>query len=122
MHERSLVKTLLEQVDQIQREHGAIAVGEICVEVGPLSGVDITLMQIAFEQLASRSALGAAALVVNQVPLVGHCSSCVLEQRIDKFDFRCEHCGGNLAVIRGDSVQLVSVNLETEEPMEASSS
>ena len=47
MHEESLVRSLLEQVRRLVREHAAETVERIEVEVGPLSGVELDLLRSA---------------------------------------------------------------------------
>lgn len=114
MHERSLVKTLLKQVEEILRQHDAEQVTEVRVEVGPLSGVEPLLLSTAFEQLAPKSTAAGASLVIDEVALLGDCKSCGCEFEVNDFVFRCPTCGGNVRVIRGDELQLVSVTLEAD--------
>ena len=111
MHEQSLVKALLKQVDAIRRQHGAEQVAEVRIEVGPLSGVEPLLLIAAFKRLAPRSPAKAAMLVIDQVDLMAECKSCKQQFQIKNFDFRCPTCGNNVRVIRGDEFQLVSVSL-----------
>lgn len=118
MHEESLVRALLKQVDQLRREHHAQQVTEVRVEAGPLSGVEPMQLVSAFERLAPASTVAGARLVVDEVPLLASCKSCDREFQVSDFVFYCPNCGGNARVIRGDQVQLVSVSLRSEEPTE----
>jgi hydrogenase nickel incorporation protein HypA/HybF len=111
MHERSLVKSLLRQVDAIRRQHDANHVSEVRVEVGPLSGVEPLLLAAAFEQLAAESAVAGAKLVIDEVALLADCRPCGREFELGNFDFRCPTCRGNVRVTRGDELLLVSVSL-----------
>jgi hypothetical protein len=54
MHEESLVRSLLHQVEDLARQHHATEVDDIEVEIGPLSGVESLLVQEAFERLKDR--------------------------------------------------------------------
>jgi hydrogenase nickel incorporation protein HypA/HybF len=105
MHERSLVQSLLKQVDAIRRQHDAKHVSEVRVEVGPLSGVEPLLLAAAFEQLAG------AKLTIDEVALLAECQSCGREFELNDFDFHCPSCRGNVRVTRGDEFLLVSVSL-----------
>ena len=111
MHERSLVKALLKQVEEIRRQHDAEHVTEVRVEVGPLSGVEPLLLATAFDQLTPESPAAAANLVIDDVALLAECTSCGCEFAVSHFVFRCPTCGGNVRVTRGDQLQLVSVSL-----------
>jgi hydrogenase nickel incorporation protein HypA/HybF len=116
MHERSLVKTLLKQVDAVRQQHEAEHVTEVRVEVGPLSGVEPLLLATAFAQLATDSTLAGAKLVIDEVALLAECKPCGREFEVHDFVFRCPICRGNVHVTRGDEFQLVSVSLELFQP------
>lgn len=107
MHERSLVKTLLKQADQIARENDAANVAEVSVEIGPLSGVEVELVKTAFEELSPSSKLK-----VIEVPLTVRCTRCHAESDLTDFVFRCDSCGsGEVKVISGDEFRLISLTL-----------
>ena len=76
MHEQSLVRNLLRQVDQIRRENDAERVVEVRVEMGPLSGVEPSLLASAFDQLGCEDTVKSASLVIEQVELLAECGSC----------------------------------------------
>jgi hydrogenase nickel incorporation protein HypA/HybF len=110
MHEQSLVRNLLRQVDEICRQNGG-QVTEVCVQVGPLSGVEPILLASAFEQLAPSSSASDSKLVIEEVSLLANCESCTIEFEIQNFVFRCPRCQGKVNVTRGDTCQLISVSL-----------
>ena len=111
MHERSLVKRLLRQVEAICEPLDAECVTEVRIEVGPLSGVEPLLLQSAFEQLAFETAASEANLLIDEVPLRAKCTACGCDFEVGDFVFRCPDCGGNVRIIQGDEIQLVSVSL-----------
>lgn len=118
MHEQSIVRTLLKQVDEIRRQHDAEHVSEVRVEVGPLGGIEPSLLAIAFEQLAPASRVAGAKFVIDEVALLARCNSCGLEFEVKDFVFRCQACGKNVRVVRGEEFQLVSVSLQNDVPIE----
>ena len=111
MHEESLVKGLLQQVEQIQAENGSGQVLEIQVEVGPLSGVEPLLFSLAFDRLIPGTIAEGARLNLVEVPLHAHCPACDLELEVIAFNFHCPHCQGNLRVQRGDGLFLTGLTL-----------
>ena len=115
MHEQSLVRNLLNQVDQIRCQNGAQRVAEIRVEMGPLSGVEPSLLASAFDHLSVGDTVKSASLVIDQVALLAICSSCQAEFEVQNFYFRCPTCGGNVKVVQGDEFLLVSISLESDE-------
>jgi hydrogenase nickel incorporation protein HypA/HybF len=102
MHEASLVRSLLNQ------EHGGGSVGEIRIEIGPLSGVEPLLVASAFRQLATETGLSAARLLIDEIPLVARCPVCG-EFEVRAFCFRCPKCeSSQVTVVRGDELRIVS--------------
>jgi hydrogenase nickel incorporation protein HypA/HybF len=113
MHEVSLVKALLKQVDKILDEHAAPKAAGIEVEIGPLSGVEIELVQSAFDQLATTPTFDGARLSIQESPLVIECLVCGCESKLNQFVFRCTECdSGRVRVVRGDEFRLLSVTVE----------
>ncbi len=112
MHEMSLVRSLLSHVEAIVQDHQAESVEEVCVEIGPLSGVEIELVKSAFAQLVGEASQANTAMTVREAPLVIHCRDCDRESELVDFVFRCLTCGsGRVRIVRGDEFRLVSVTL-----------
>ncbi len=108
MHEASLVRSLLNQVTDLARQHGGGSVTEIRVEIGPLAGVEPLLVRSAFEQLVCGTELDDATLVIDEVPLVARCETCG-EFAVDGFRFRCPGCDASrVTVVRGDEFRIAS--------------
>ncbi|RMF36812.1 MAG: hydrogenase maturation nickel metallochaperone HypA [Planctomycetota bacterium] len=114
MHERSLMKALLAQVDAIRVQHRAQKVSEVRVEVGPLSGVEPVQLATAFEEMALGTPCATAAFIIDEVGLLARCLDCHTEFEVVGFEFLCPECAGQVQVICGDSLQLISVGLELE--------
>jgi len=107
MHEFSLVRALLSQVQELVADQPAGAVLEIHLECGPWSGIEPALVYSAFDQLRRDSPLGHAQLLVKSVPLAAACQDCgeVFEPPV--FCFRCPACDSTATqVIRGEGVIL----------------
>lgn len=124
MHEAGLVKTLLQQVEDIVRSRNGHRVLEICVEAGPLSGVEPYLLQSAYEREvagyperdgASSIDLSSAQLQIDEVPIEATCEQCGNRFEIAAFDFSCSRCGsGAVKIRRGDSLRLMTVTFENQ--------
>ena len=109
MHERSLVESLLEQVE---RYAAGAAVEEVRLTLGPLAGVERSLLEDAYAQLAPGTAAAAARLVIDEVPLRAGCEACRGEFAPVRFDFVCPHCGsGRTRVLAGDALVLQSLTV-----------
>jgi hydrogenase nickel incorporation protein HypA/HybF len=115
MHEESLVRSLLQQVDMLVEQHGGGCVQDVEVEIGPLSGIEALLLESAFERLTAPLDR-APRLIVHQVPLVVACQDCHREFSLADFRFVCHHCDSRrLQVLRGDGMILKSVVVQIAE-------
>ena len=113
MHELSLVRSLLNQVERLVADHGGGIVREIRLQCGPLSGIEPVLMRSAFELLKGEHAFAAATLVIAEVTLAVRCGNCQTTFHPVRFHFVCPECGcGDTEVTQGESVVLESIELE----------
>lgn len=113
MHERSLVRALLQQVAELAEAEESATVSEVRVRVGPLSGVEPLLLAGAFDELAPPEIGAAARLVIQEVELEGRCQRCGHAFVIPGFRFICPLCGSSrVQVAGGEGVVLESVTLE----------
>ena len=112
MHELAICQALMNQIETIATERNASHVVSIVIGMGPLSGVEPLLLRSAFKRLAQDRTVADASLELEEVSLLAACNPCQCEFEVRKFVFRCPKCGGNVRVIRGDELQLVSVSLD----------
>jgi hydrogenase nickel incorporation protein HypA/HybF len=111
MHERSLVASLLRQVESLCAEQGGQAIEEVRIEIGPLAGVEPLLVQGAFVEMASLSHLAGANLIIDNIPLTAHCRSCGVVD-VSLSQIACSCCGSaDVRIVAGDEVRLKSVTI-----------
>ncbi len=113
MHEESLVRTLIQQVEELAVKHEAAQVENIEVEIGPLSGVERLLLESAFERLKSCSEFcGRSTLQIHQVELTAKCRECEQEFVMHNFRFVCSEChSSTVQILTGDSMLLRNLQL-----------
>ncbi|MEQ9407427.1 MAG: hydrogenase maturation nickel metallochaperone HypA [Fuerstiella sp.] len=113
MHEESLVRSLLRQVESIAAENNAAAVTDIEVEIGPLSGVESLLVTAAFERLVADTACRGATLTIRQIGMAAACEDCGTEFGMVELLFCCPSCGASrIRILRGDEFRLMNIELE----------
>ena len=113
MHELSVCQALLTQVEGVARNNGATSVNEIHVAVGPLSGVEPTLLERAFTLARAGTVAAQATLVLTTPPLRVRCTQCEAQSDVSLPDLRCGACGHwQTRVVSGDALMLLSVALE----------
>lgn len=115
MHERSLVRALLRQVQAVAAENPASRVVSIRVRIGEFSGVEADLLASAYDDLVADLPLRGAALIMERVPLEAICEQCGSQFRIERFRFQCDKCGSlKLSLRGGEELLLESVTFEEE--------
>ena len=115
MHEESLVRSLLRQVEELAQQHHATEVEDIEVEIGPLSGVESLLVREAFERLKDGCKWPNCTLTITSVGLMVLCNQCSTESELVDFQFVCTLCGStSLRIVSGDAFRLLNVRMQIE--------
>ena len=113
MHERSLVKGLIDQVLEEARVRGLGRLHNIRLQIGEFAGVEPRLVESAFEELAPSFWDHHVQLVLESVQLTAMCRNCQSDFQVEGFRFLCPLCGsGNVEVTAGEEMRLVSVSAE----------
>jgi hydrogenase nickel incorporation protein HypA/HybF len=113
MHERSLVRALLKQLEDLAAEYVGSRVAAVRVQVGELSGVESALLASAYDELVEETPLRDSTLMVERVPLQATCEVCGERFRIERYNFRCNRCGSpQLSLRGGEELLLESVTME----------
>ena len=114
MHELSVCQGLLRQVEDIALQHGAHKVKSIEVKVGPLSGVEPTLLKQAFPLVSESTIAARAELRTIAGDVRVRCDACGNESDVSAARLVCSYCGDwHTRVISGDELVLTKVELET---------
>jgi len=119
MHELAVCQGLISQVTRIAAEHDARAVERIVVRVGPLSGVEVPLLQQAYTLARAGTVAEQAELVTESLPVRVHCSQCGADTDAAVNRLVCGACGDwRTQLLSGDEMILASVELITAQPTE----
>jgi len=112
MHEYAICIALLEQVEQIARQHEAKQVEKIMLKIGPLSGVEAELLQHAWPLAAAQTVAEDAELVIAPAAVVVRCTRCNAESEVPPNRLLCRACGDfRTRLVSGDEMLLASVEL-----------
>lgn len=116
MHELSVCQSVIGQVEQIARTHGAKAVSLVQLSIGPLSGVEPALLAQAFPLAQAGTLAEGAALELESLPIRVRCRSCHAESDATANRLLCGACGDwQTTIISGDELLLTRVELITED-------
>ncbi len=114
MHEMSVCLSLLQQVEQIAAQHGASAIAKIRLKIGPLSGVEATLLRRAYPVAVAGTVAEKAELLIDTADVVVRCTACGNTSTVAPNRLLCAACGDfRTRVVSGDEMILASVELET---------
>lgn len=112
MHELSICQALIDQVTDIARAHGASRVDRIRLKVGPLSGVEPTLLQHAYPLAAVGTLAEDAELVIESAEIRVHCHLCGAETEARPNRLLCGACGAfRTRLVSGDELLLANLEL-----------
>ena len=117
MHELSVCQALIAQVEKVAQQHQAIAVEQLIVQIGVLSGMEPELLQQAFTIARTTSPVTQqSVLVIESLPIRVYCSSCDKESTATANRLLCGYCGAwQTRLVSGDELLLKSVELVTEQ-------
>lgn len=114
MHELSIALSILDVAEEEGRNRGG-RVAAVHVKLGRLSGVVKEALASAFELAREGTALAQAELVIEEVPLIVHCSTCTVDQTLDApYPLRCPACGAlTNEIVSGRELEVHALEIES---------
>lgn len=115
MHELSVCMSLLSQVKRLCVEHKATRVHRIKLQIGPLSGVEATLLQHAYPIAAAGSVAEKADLEIETLPVTVKCHQCGSISETQTNKLICKQCGNwQVQLLSGDELLLASLEFDVD--------
>ncbi len=115
MHELSVCQGLIAQVERIALANQARTVERIVVRIGPLSGVEVSLLRQAYVLACAGTVAENAALVTEIQPIRVACETCGAETCASVNRLLCGACGDyRTRLLSGDEMILQSVELNVD--------
>ena len=116
MHELAICQALIGEVSAVARTEGANSVTEIYVRVGPLSGVEHSLLQNAFPVASAGTVAREATLHLEQMPVRVYCDQCGAETEAKVSRLTCGSCGNwRTQLLSGDELLLQRVVMQSNQ-------
>jgi hydrogenase nickel incorporation protein HypA/HybF len=111
VHEFSIVRALLDKVEEEARSRNAVSVRKLYVSIGELSGVETELLASAFETFREKTVCAGADLVIEKVEASWACPRC--EDELERGGIlSCPRCGVPARLSRGDEILLQRIEME----------
>ncbi len=113
MHELSLCRTLIEQLQQQAERHQFNRVKQLWLEAGPLAAVVPEAMTFAFEAASHGTLAQGARLHIVELPGRARCRACGIESAISQWYQACPECGQyQLQVLSGEELRIRELEVE----------
>ena len=113
MHEMSITQNILDDVEQSLSKAQYSKVINIKIKVGEFTALDPSSLQFCYKALTNGTKFEDTELLIEIIPLVGHCNSCKKEINIDNFLFVCGACGSsNIDIVSGQELILSEINVD----------
>src|SRR4051794_39253265 len=115
MHELSIALSILQiAADEMERQGGG-SVTAIYIRLGPLSGVVKEALRSAYDLAREGSELGAAELVIEEVPLLAFCPTCSSERKLPSIvELYCPVCGtATPTIVQGRELEVTALEIAT---------
>ena len=120
MHELAICQALIDEISAVARTEQASSVTEVYVRIGPLSGVDHSLMRNAFPVASAGTIADDATLHLEQTPVRVQCDDCGSETVVSANCLICGACGNwRTQVLSGDELLLQRVVMQSNHEREA---
>jgi hydrogenase nickel incorporation protein HypA/HybF len=119
MHELSIALSMIEMASEEAARRGGARVVALHLRVGALSGVVKEALTFSYDIACRQTALEGSQLVIEDVPISIHCSSCRQDQVIDTIQsLRCPQCGElSSEIVHGRELEIVALELEEAEEL-----
>lgn len=112
MHELSVCQALVSQLEAVSAQHGGGRVELVKLRIGPLSGIEASLLAQAFPIAAAGSVAEGAELEIQASPVEVECQACGSTGEAAPNRMLCPACGSyRVRTISGTEMLLESVEL-----------
>ena len=113
MHEYSVVQALLNQCEEVAAQNNATKINKVVCKIGVMSGIEIHLLQVAFDTFKEGTLCEDAEFVINEQKLKLECLECGAVFESDEVRYYCRECESlRVKVLDGEDMYLMSLEME----------
>ncbi len=116
MHELSIVMSIIDIAEKEIYKAGGGIVGEIELDIGQLSTIEMEAFDFAWQQGIKGSFLEDAKLIVNRIEGKAKCLECDIEFPITNYYDSCPVCGGHFnQIIQGKELKVKTITVASNQ-------
>ncbi|GAB4356358.1 MAG: hydrogenase maturation nickel metallochaperone HypA [Oricola sp.] len=113
MHEMSICESILNVLKKEARERNFQAVNRVCLEIGPLSGVEVEALRFGFDVVMKGSLAEGARLDIIETEGTAYCMACEKPVVIAARYEPCPECGSHqLQVTGGEELRIKELEVD----------
>lgn len=113
MHEMSVALSIIDIAEKAAKEENAVKINEIELEIGNLSGVEISALEFAFETAVENTMLESARVKINFIEAEGRCGECKDIFKMENIFDVCPFCDAfGIELLKGKELKLKSINID----------
>jgi hydrogenase nickel incorporation protein HypA/HybF len=110
MHELSIAQSIVELAEREARNHQAISIEEVELEIGALAGIEWVALEFALESAIKGSLLEEARIVRLQIDGEGRCGDCESLFPVENIFTACPICSSYaVKIIKGKELRIKSI-------------
>jgi hydrogenase nickel incorporation protein HypA/HybF len=120
MHELSIAMNIVDLALEESRTR-AVIVEAVHLDLGPLSGVVADALRFSWELACHETPLEGARLLIREIPVEIHCSTCKAHRTLDSMQWLCcPVCATPaLEIIHGKELAITALEVRDEQPAAA---
>lgn len=113
MHELAIVSSVLDQLDELQKQHEGKRFSKVGLRVGELAGLDVECLRFGFECVVKDTHWESLALEIEKVERRQRCPQCSAEFKAENWATACPECGEAATItIAGEELQIAYIEVE----------
>jgi hydrogenase nickel incorporation protein HypA/HybF len=113
MHEMSIAQSLVDLLREEMDKAGAKTLLSVRLEIGRMSAIVPDALSFGFQVVTTGTDLEGAELIMDMVPLRGHCRECGRDFDIENYAFQCPLCGSSdIDTLSGQELSVVEIMVD----------
>ena len=113
MHELSIAQSIVELAEREARNHRAVSIEELELEIGDLAGIDWLALEFAMESAVKDTILENARVIRQRVAGEGRCGDCENQFPAENLLTACPSCGSYVVKItKGKELRIKSLMIK----------